>query len=235
MKYDEVMSALEEMGNEQTKNTYLRHGAHEPLFGVKIGDMKKLVKHVKKDQGLALSLYESGNFDAMYLAGLSVNPKKMNKGILQDWVTKADWYMLAEYTVANITAESDYAIELANEWIKSKNEMTATAGWSAYAGYISITPDQEINIDEIKQYLIQIEKTIHEERNRVRYVMNGFVISVGAHVAPLLDEAKQVANKIGKVHVDVGNTACKVPVATTYIKKIEDKDRVGVKRKTCIC
>jgi hypothetical protein len=65
--------------------------------------------------------------------------------------------------------------------------------------------------------------------------MNGFVISVGAHVAPLLDDAKQVAKKIGKVHVDVGNTACKVPVATSYIKKIEDKDRVGVKRKTCIC
>ncbi|MGM0851342.1 MAG: hypothetical protein ACQEWI_01810 [Bacillota bacterium] len=39
--------------------------------------MKKLVKHVKKDQGLALSLYESGNFDAMYLTGLSGNPKKI--------------------------------------------------------------------------------------------------------------------------------------------------------------
>ncbi|MGM0851341.1 MAG: DNA alkylation repair protein [Bacillota bacterium] len=143
--------------------------------------------------------------------------------------------MLAEYTVANITAESYYAIELANEWIKSENEIVATAGWSAYAGYISITLDKEINIDEIKQYLCHIEKTIHEERNRVRYVMNGFVISVGAHVAPLLDEAKQVAKKMGKVHVDVGNTACKVPVATSYIKRIEDKDRIGVKRKTCIC
>lgn len=45
---DEVMSKLEEMGTEQTKHTFLRHGAVEPLFGVKVGDMKKLVKDVKK-------------------------------------------------------------------------------------------------------------------------------------------------------------------------------------------
>lgn len=46
---------------------------------------------------------------------------------------------------------------------------------------------------------------------------------------------KQVADYIGKVQVDVGNTACKVPLATEYIKKIEVNNRVGLKRKTCIC
>lgn len=53
----------------------------------------------------------------------------------------------------------------------------------------------------------------HEERNRVRYVMNGFVMSLDAYVTELNEEAKQVAEYIGKVHVDVGNTACKVPLA----------------------
>ena len=48
MTYEEIMQALAGMGSEQTKNTYIRHGAKEPFFGVKIGDMKKLVKHVKK-------------------------------------------------------------------------------------------------------------------------------------------------------------------------------------------
>ncbi|WP_064093548.1 DNA alkylation repair protein [Rossellomorea aquimaris] len=235
MTYEEVMEALEHMGNEQTKNIYLRHGAQEPFFGVKIGDMKKLVKHVKKDQNLAITLYNSGNHDAMYLAGLSIDPKKMKKETLQEWVEKANWYMLSEYTVANVTAESNYPLELAREWIQSDKENIASAGWSAYAGYISITSDDELYLEEIKTYLHQIEENIHQERNRVRYTMNGFVISVGAHVIPLLEEAKKVATSIGKVHVDVGNTACKVPMATDYIKKIEEKNRVGAKRKTCIC
>ena len=235
MNYDEIMQRLEELGSEQTKNIYKNHGVQEPYFGVKIGDLKKLVKYVKKDHGLALKLYDTGNHDAMYLAGLSVNPKLMTKETLQDWVSKAYWYMAAEYTVAQVAAESDYALELAREWMKSEEEMIAVCGWSTYANYLSITSDEQLDVDEIRGLLNIVKDTIHEERNRVRYVMNSFVISAGTYVQELTEETKLVAEYIGKVHVDVGNTACKVPLATNYIKKVEDKNRVGMKRKTCIC
>jgi hypothetical protein len=65
--------------------------------------------------------------------------------------------------------------------------------------------------------------------------MNSFVIAVGTYVPELTELAKKVAEYIGKVHVDVGNTACKVPLSTDYIKKVEVKGRIGIKRKTCIC
>lgn len=233
--YEEIMQKLKELGSEQTKQIYNNHGVKEPYFGVKIGDLKKLVKYVKKDHELALRLYDSGNHDAMYLAGLSVNPKLISKETLCDWAQKAYWYMAAEYTVAQVAAESDYAIELAREWMKSEEEMIAVCGWSTYSNYLSITPDEKLNVAEISDLLNQVKNNIHSERNRVRYVMNGFVISVGAYVTELSEEAKEVAAYIGKVQVDVGNTACKVPLAAEYIKKIEVKNRVGLKRKTCIC
>ena len=138
MTYEEIMQKLKELGSEQTKRIYQNHGVKEPYFGVKIGDLKKLVKYVKKDHELAMKLFDSGNHDAMYLAGLSVNPKLLSKEALQDWVKKAYWYMAAEYTVAQVAAESDYALELAREWIKSE-EMIAVSGWSTYSNYISIT------------------------------------------------------------------------------------------------
>ncbi|WP_423409401.1 DNA alkylation repair protein [Heyndrickxia sp. MSNUG] len=235
MTLEEIMEKLEEMGSEQTKKTLLRHGAREPFFGVRVGDLKKLVKYVKKDQELGLALYDTGHSDAMYLAGLSVQPKLMSKEILQDWADKAYWYMLAEYTVAGVAAESPYARELAIEWMQSEEEMIATCGWSTYSNYLSITPDENLNLDEIRKLLRQAETTIHQEKNRVRYVMNNFVICVGAYVIPLYKEALATAAKIGKVHVDVGKTACKVPLATDYIKKIEDRHKIGAKRKTCIC
>lgn len=235
MTYEEIMQKLEELGSEQTKQIYKNHGVRKPYFGVKIGDLKKLVKFVKKDHELALKLYDSGNHDAMYLAGLSVNSKLISKETLNDWAKKAYWYMAAEYTVAQVAAESDYALELAREWMKYDEEMIAVCGWSTYSNYITITPDEELNLTEIRTLLDQVKNTIHQERNRVRYVMNSFVISVGAYVTELTEEAKQVAKHIGKVHVDVGNTACKVPLAVDYIEKIEAKDKIGIKRKTCIC
>jgi 3-methyladenine DNA glycosylase AlkD len=235
MKLEEVMSKLEELGSEQTKKIYMNHGVKEPFYGVKVGDLKKLVKYVKKDHQLALALYDTGNHDAMYLAGLSVDPKLITKETLKDWVKKAYWYMLAEYTVAGVAAESEYALELAREWMDSPEEMTAVCGWNTFTNYLSIHPDEELDIDEIRSKLNQIELSIHEERNRVRYAMNTFVISVGAYVKELHEEAILVAVKIGKVHVNVGNTACKVPVATQYINKIAQKDKIGIKKKSAIC
>ena len=62
-----------------------------------------------------------------------------------------------------------------------------------------------------------------------------FVIAVANYVAPLLDEARAVAVKIGVVYVDMGGTACKVPLATQYIDKAVDRGRVGKKRKGTRC
>jgi 3-methyladenine DNA glycosylase AlkD len=235
MTLDEVMARLEELGNEQTKNTLIRHGAQEPFFGVKVGDMKKLVKYVKKDRELAMALYDTGNTDAMYLAGLAIDPKSMSKQELEDWAKQAYWYMLAECSVAGVVAESRYALELAREWLHDPDEMLATCGWSTYTNYISITPDEKLDFAEIAELLEQIRTTIHQERNRVRYVMNNFVITVGAYCFPLFDTAMEVAEEIGKVQVDVGQTACKVPLATDYIRKIESMGRIGKKKATCIC
>lgn len=232
---EEIMTKLEGMGSEQTKKTFIRHGAKEPLFGVKVGDMKKLVKDVKKNQEVARALYETGNSDAMYLAGLTVDPKTASKEMLLSWAIAANWYTPAEYTVAWVAAESPFAAELAEEWIQSPEELIATCGWSTYANYISITPDDRLDLDRIGQLLQQVAATIHEERNRVRYTMNGFVIAVGAYVAPLHENAIAAAEQIGRVQVDVGQTACKVPLATEYIRNIEERGTVGKKRKTCIC
>ncbi|GAA3410512.1 DNA alkylation repair protein [Paenibacillus hodogayensis] len=231
----EVMDKLQELGTEQTKNTFMRHGAREPLFGVKVGDLKKLVKAVRKDQQLARDLFDTGNSDAMYLAGLTVDPASATKEMLRHWARSANWYMLAEYTVAGVAAESPFAVELAREWMASPDEFVACCGWSTYANYISVTPDERLDLEELSRLLRQVERTIHEERNRVRYTMNVFVIVVGTSVRSLHGAAAAVAEAIGNVRVDVGRTACKVPLASDSIRLAEAKGTIGKKKKTCIC
>jgi hypothetical protein len=65
--------------------------------------------------------------------------------------------------------------------------------------------------------------------------MNAFVIAVGVHFRPLSTQAKAAAMEMGEVSVDMGDTACKVPLATAYIEKCETACRVGYKRKTIRC
>ena len=70
MNVTEVMAELEGMGTERYRATMRKHGAPENYYGVKVGDMQKIVKKVKVDQALAEELFATGNGDAMYLAGM---------------------------------------------------------------------------------------------------------------------------------------------------------------------
>lgn len=235
MIINEVMTELEAMGNEQTKKTLTKHGAKEPFFGVKVGDLKKIVKKVKKNHELSLVLYETGNSDAMYLAGLIADENRITKEQLQDWAEKAYWYYLSEYTVPWITAESPHGHELGMEWIESDDERIASAGWATLSNLAMIKKDEELDIKELDTLLDCISKTIKYVPNRVRYTMNGFVIAVGSSVAELTDRAIEIGNKIGKVDVEMGGTTCKVPSAPQYIEKAKNTGRIGRKKKVARC
>jgi 3-methyladenine DNA glycosylase AlkD len=235
MTKDEVMLALSRFGNEQTKKIFTRHGAREPLYGVKVGDLKTLVKKIKTDHNLALELYETGNSDAMYLAGLIADENLVTREELQHWVRNAYWYMLSEYTVAWLASESRYGWELALEWIESDEEGVASSGWSTLSNLVSLKPDEELDKEKLFALLDRVARDIHQSLNRVRYTKNGFVIAVGSYVEALTKKANEVAATIGKVSVDMGGTSCKVPLATEYIKKIEAKGYTGKKRKSARC
>lgn len=235
MTLNQVMNELKSYGNESTKRVFINHGAREPFFGVKVQDLKKLVKKIRKDYKLSIELYDTGNSDAMYLAGLIADEKAMTRQDLQKWVEGAYWYMISDYTVPWIAAESNFGMELALEWIESEEEFIASAGWATLSSLVSIKPDNELNIEILSTLLDQAEKEIHNAQNRVRYSMNGFVISTGSYVKALTDKAIRIGENIGKVNVDMGGTACKVPLATQYIQKVIDRGNLGKKRKIARC
>lgn len=232
---DEIVAELKKLGRESYKQTLMKHGAPASLLGVSIADMKKIQKRVKTDHALALALYDTGIGDAQYLAMYLSDPSKFTKAQLQKWVKNASWQMVSEYAVAWAAAESPYGAELAREWIDSSKESIAASGWNTYSSLVAITDDDELDLDEIVELLDRVQKGIHNAPNRVRYTMNGFVIAVGSAVVPVAAKAKAVAKAIGEVEVDMGGTACKVPLATEYIAKVEKAGKAGKKRKTAMC
>ena len=230
-----VMSQLKKKGSAQTRKIYANHGAPDDLFGVKVADMKVIAKSIKGEQELALELFETGNGDAQYLAGMVADGSVMTKKQLEAWAKNATWYMVSEYAVPGVVTESDHARDLANKWMKSRTEHVAACGWTTYSGIVATRPDEDLDLPEVKAKLQQIESGLPTAKNRVRYAMNGFIISVGGYIKPLTKTAIATAKKVGKVHVDMGGTACKVPDAIEYIAKMEKSGRIGKKRKTTKC
>jgi 3-methyladenine DNA glycosylase AlkD len=235
MTVKEIMKELAAKGSESIKKILLKHGVKEPFFGVKVEELKKLQKIIKKDYQLAKDLYATGNADAMYLAGLIADDEKMTKKDLQDWVKNAHSDNISGYTVPWVAAEGKYGYELALEWIEAKEPHIAAAGWNTLSGIVSLRADAELDMTKIQALLQRIEKDIHSAPNRVRQCMNTFIIAAGSYISALTEKAIATANKIGTVTVDMNGTACKVPSAAAYIKKVEAKGTIGKKKKTVKC
>ena len=232
---DEVLKELKKRGDEQTRKTLLRHGMPQDTYGVKIGELKKIAKQIRGNQALACALYDCGHYDAMYLGAMVADGSQMSKKQLDGWAQNATCGMLSEYAVAWVAAESPFARELAMKWIRSKKESIATSGWSTYSGIVATTPDDKLDLDEIKSLLDHVVEHVHDAPNGVRLSIVAFVIAVGSYVKPLLADAKKAAKAIGQVAVDMGDTACKVPDVAEYIEKVRSRGSLGKKRKSAKC
>jgi len=235
MTAKDVLTELKGLGSENIKKILMKHGISEPLYGVRIEDLKKIQKKIKKNHELAIQLFDSGVYEAKYLAGLIADESKWTKKDLQKWANNAGSQAIHEYTIAWVSSESKWGLELALEWIESKNEKIASSGWSTLASIVSIREDKDLDIQMLRKLMQRVSKEIHKAPNRVRYTMNGFIISVGCYVKELTEEAIKIGKSIGEVTVDMGDTSCKVPFSPDYIQKVKTRGTIGKKRKTAMC
>jgi len=236
MTAKEILEEIKPLGRESYKRVLVNnHGIQEPCFGVAISELKKFQKRIKKDYQLALDLYDSGNYDAMYLAGLIADDTRMTKKDLQHWVEKAYGGGLPGFTVPWVAAGSPHGRSMARKWIASPKSLVAGAGWATWSSLVAITDDADLDLAELKELLQRVQRTIHQAPDKVRYQMNGFVIAVGSYVQPLSALALQTAQKIGPVMCDMGNNSCQVPFAPDYIRKVQQRGASGKKRKTVKC
>lgn len=230
-----VMQELEALGKERTKKIYISNGAHEPLFGVATGEMKPLAKKIKYNQPLAEQLYSTGNYDAMYFAGIIADPKAMTVADFERWMDAAYFYMLSDFVVAVTLAETDIAQEVADTWIASGEELRMSAGWNCYCWLLGNRPDSEFDESKLATMLEIVESTIHDSPERTKYAMNNFIYTVGVSYLPLHDKAVETAKAVGPVEVKRDKKKSSFLLASEVIQNAVDKGRLGFKRKNVRC
>lgn len=235
MNFESVMQELEALGKERTKKMYISNGAHEPLFGVATGAMKPIAKKIKINQALAEELYATGNYDAMYFAGIIADPKAMTASDFDRWIDSAYFYMLSDYVVSVTLAEADIAQEVADKWIASDEELRMSAGWSCYCWLLGNRKDIEFPEIKIASMLELVKNTIHESPERTKSAMNNFLTTVGVSYLPLHEVALETAKSVGIVEVKRENKKSSLLNAYENIQKEVDRGRIGFKRKYVRC
>ncbi|MEK3980849.1 DNA alkylation repair protein [Psychrobacillus sp. FSL K6-2836] len=235
MNMEMVMQELESLAKERTKKMYISNGAQEPLFGVATGVMKPIAKKIKIDQNLAEELYATGNYDAMYFAGIIADPKAMTESDYDRWIDAAYFYMLSDYVVSVTLSESDIAQEVSDKWIASGDELRMSAGWSCYCWLLGSRKDVEFSEIKISNMLDLVKDTIHDSPERTKSAMNNFLYTVGISYLPLHEKAVETAKAIGIVEVKREKKKNSFLNAFESIQKEVDRGKLGFKRNYVRC
>ena len=230
-----VMEELEALGKERMKKMYISNGAHEPLFGVATGAMKPIAKKIKINQPLAEELYATGNYDAMYFAGIIADPKGMTESDFERWMDGAYFYMLSDNVVAVTLAEADIAQDVADKWIASGEELRMSAGWSCYCWLLGNRKDAEFSESKLAQMLEVVEQTINDSPERTKSSMMNFIYTVGISYLPLHEKAVETAKAVGTIEIKREKKKSSFVNAYENIQKEVDRGRLGFKRKYVRC
>jgi 3-methyladenine DNA glycosylase AlkD len=217
LTYDEAMAALEAAGTKQTRKTYMRHGAREPLFGVKFGDLRPLGKKIGTDHDLAERLWASGNADARLLACMVADPERMSEAELDAWLDDIDTYFLVDIFVAELASKRPGRVARAERWIASDRDRTAQAGWDLMN--VVALSDEDVNDDHFEALLALIAQRIEGYGNWTRRSASNTITGIGLRNDHLEAAARKTAAAMGQVEFDPGQTSCVMPDPIEYLEK----------------
>ena len=223
-----VMAELEAAGTAQNRKVYARHGAAEPMFGVSYAELGRIAKPIKTDHGLARQLWDSGNHDARVLALRVADPAALDEPLACRWLGDVDNYILAE-GLGGLCARTPHARALSDSWRDDPGEWPASVGWFI----VTCTAEDPgvWSVGELRALVRQIEAEIDGRPNRVRHEMNGALIVIALRDGNLRRSVLAVANRIGPVQVDHGQTGCKTPEVAPYVERTLAHRAARTKRK----
>jgi hypothetical protein len=128
-KADRQINSVRSAANP-TREVLRNHGINEPVFGVKIEELKKNPEtRVRKGLGPGRRrCTKPASTTRNTCAGLIADETKVTPKDFRRWLARANSAVACGNVVATVAADSPHGWTLAREWIDSTDELTAQTG-----------------------------------------------------------------------------------------------------------
>ncbi|HVZ65970.1 MAG TPA: DNA alkylation repair protein [Lacunisphaera sp.] len=148
---------------------------HEQL-GIGATDLRALARPHRRDHALALELWATGIFEAMGLATLVDDPRRVTRRQAESWVRDCDNWALTD-ACAFLFDRTDFAVEKAHAWSARRAEFVKRTGFALMAGMA--THRKECGDEVFLGFLPVIRRAAGDERNFVKKAVNWALRGIG--------------------------------------------------------
>jgi 3-methyladenine DNA glycosylase AlkD len=213
MTLEETLRQLESLGDEGIRAWNAKNGAGDKQFGVKHGDIRVLAKKIKADHKLAMSLWETGNIDAQYLAILLIKSKDLSAKEVNRLVRSVTFEWVADWLNNYVVKQHPDKETLRQEWMATDHRWAARAGWSLTAERVAKSPD---GLDP-QALLDRLESEMGNADPVVQWTMNSTLAEIGIHFPKLRKRAIAIGEKLGIYRDYPVSKGCTSPFAPIWI------------------
>jgi len=216
MKLKDALAQLEALGHEKGRAHYKKSGAGDNMFGVRLGDIRKLAASLKGNEALARPLWDTGNIDAQLLAILLMKPKNLSRDEVDQLVRSVDFSQVADWLSAYIVKKHPEKESLRQQWMDDSHPWAARAGWSLSSECIGKNPD---GLD-LAALLDRIEKEMGSAAPEVQWTMNFCLAGIGIHSPRHRKRAIAIGEKLGLYRDYPVSKGCTSPFAPIWIDEM---------------
>ncbi len=216
MTLNDTLAKLKSLGSEYMRVFNKKRGADDNQFGLKLGDIRTVGNSIKSDHKLALELWETGNIDARLLATLIIKPKQLSVTEMDRMVRSINFLQVADWFNAYVVKEHPDKEKLRNQWMESKDAMSARAGWSLTAGRVTRDPE---GID-IPALLVRLEAEMPKAAPEVQWTMNTTLAQIGINFPKYRKKAIDIGEKLGILRDFPVSKGCTSPFAPIWINEM---------------
>lgn len=197
MQLEEIMREFKSKSNLESIEGMARFGiTPDKTFGIKIPELRKMAKRIKKDRELAHKLWELGYRETMILASMIDVPEQVTEEQLEKWVRDFDYWEICDQTIMNLFEKTDLAYTKAFEWSNSEEEFIKRAGYVMIARLA--VSDKKAEDQSFVQFFPLIKKGSIDSRIMVKKAVNWALRQIGKRNLKLNRKAIKVAKAIAQ-------------------------------------
>lgn len=221
MKLKEALSELETLGSEKMRAQNAKRGAGENQYGVRMGDIRKLAKKIKKDQELALLLWDTKIIDAQLLSTLIIEPQSLSVSQMNKLVNSTTFFWVADWFNSYVAKLHPAKEALREKWMSAKNPWAARAGWSLTA--LRVARDaQDIDVPAL---LDRLEKEMPKAKSDVQWTMNMALVEIGINHPKHRKRAIAIGETLGLYRDYPVPKGCTSPFAPIWIEEMVKRQK----------
>jgi len=205
MTYHEIIEELKLLANEENvKFKEKKFGiVSNNALGIYHKDLKALAKQIKKNDELAIQLFDSNIYEAKILCSMFYNPKNITKELMEKWIRTFENWEICDSFCMGLFAKSSCASFMAVKLSDRSAEFEKRAAFSIMAALCMSDKYAENGLFE--QFLTIIYKNATDDRLYVKKAVNWSLRNIGKRNKDLKESAINCANEILKLNNKTGN------------------------------